>query len=102
MLHVERNGHTHLLCSFVMESAVIPILDKASSVGMKLVQILDCNSIHSISADTQGPQLLNDLVLHQFKDAFTGLGKLPGESKSSPTQYLLLTFPANCRFHYGG
>ena len=52
MLHVERSGQTHLLRFFVMESAVMPILGKASSVGMKLVQILDCDSVHSISADT--------------------------------------------------
>ena len=79
MLHVEYSGHTHLLHFFVMESAVMPILGKASSVGMKLVQILDCDSIHSISADTQGTQLLNNSVLYQFKDVLTGLGELLGE-----------------------
>jgi len=64
MLQVEHSGHTHLLCFFVKESAVMPILGKASSVGMKLVQILDCDSVHSVISDTRSPQPLNDPVLH--------------------------------------
>ena len=45
MLHVEQGGNTHLLHFFVMK-AVMRILGKSSSVGMKLVQILDCDSQH--------------------------------------------------------
>ena len=43
------------------------------------MQILDCDSVYSISSDTWGSQSLNDPVLRQFKDVFTGLGELPGE-----------------------
>ena len=45
MLHMEQGGNTHLLHFFVMKSAVMPILGKNSSLGMKLVQILDCDNI---------------------------------------------------------
>ena len=79
MLHVERGGNTHLLRFFVIKSAVMPILGKASSIGMRLVQILDSDNVHSITSETHVPQTLNDSVLQQYSDVFAGLGELPGE-----------------------
>ena len=35
MLPVERGGNTHLLRFFVMQSAVMPVLRKSSSIGMR-------------------------------------------------------------------
>ena len=47
---------------------------------MKLVQILDCDNSHSVTADTPGsPTTLSDPILCQYSDVFNGLGKLPGE-----------------------
>ena len=65
-----------------MQSSVIPILGKNSSIGMKLVQLLDCDDVHSINSDT--PNLLmskplSDPFLRQYHDVFSGLGELPGE-----------------------
>lgn len=82
MLHVERGGNTHWLRFFVMKSSVMPILGKSSSIGMRLVQILDCDNIHSITSDIPGPPTpnpLSDPILHQYRDVFNDLGKLPGE-----------------------
>ena len=83
MLRVERGGSTHLLRFFVMKSAVMPILGKSSSVGMKLVQILDCDNIHLINTQTlmprNPPEVLSDHILCQYCDVFNGLGELPGE-----------------------
>ena len=62
MLRVERGGNTHLLHFFVMKSAVMPILGKNSSLGMKLVQILDCDNIHSVNAQNP-PEVLSDPIL---------------------------------------
>ena len=82
MLEVERGGNTHLLRFFIMKSSVMPILGKDSSVGIKLVQILDCDDIHSISSDapnSRSSQSLSDPILQQYHDVFSGLGELPGE-----------------------
>ena len=84
MLHVERSGNTHLLCFLVMKSAVTPILGKSSSIGMKLVKILDCDIVHSVNSDTlisRDSQVnrLGDPILSQYLDVFNGLGELPGE-----------------------
>ena len=59
---------------------MMPILGKGSSIGMKLVQILDCDNIRSVTTDMPGsPTTLSDPILHQYSDVFNGLGKLPGE-----------------------
>ena len=83
MLRVEQGGNTHLLRFFVMKSAVTPILGKNSSIGMKLVQILDCDNIHSVNTQTEGPrnppEVLSDPILCQYCDVFKGLGEIPGE-----------------------
>ena len=97
MLRVERGGSTHLLRFFVMKSAVMPLLGKSSSVGMKLVQIFDCDNIHSVNTQTLMPQnppeVLSDHVLCQYSDVFNGIGEPPGniQSKLNLTQFLLLT-----------
>lgn len=69
---------------FVMKSAVTPILGKSSSIGMKLVKILDCDNVHSVNSDTlisrdSHVNRLGDPILSQYLDVFNGLGELPGE-----------------------
>ena len=92
MLPVERSGQTHRLRFFVMKSSVMPILGKGSSIGMRLIQILDCDSIHSVTTDTPSPSdvpaNLRDPIFSQYSDVFRGLGKLPGE-------YMIQTKPDN-------
>ena len=54
---------------------------------MKLVKILDCDTVHSVDteakANTSGllstQQMMNDPILSQYIDVFNGLGALPGE-----------------------
>ena len=87
MLHMERGGNTHLLRFFVMQLSVMqlsvmPILGENTFIGMKLVQVLDCDDVHLISSDT--PNLLmskplSDPILQQYHDVFSGLGEFPGE-----------------------
>ena len=83
MLRVERSGQTHRLRFFVMKSSVMPILGKGSSVEMRLIQILDCDNIHSVTPDTAfpggTPTNLSGPILCHYPDVFSGLGKLPGE-----------------------
>ena len=83
MLRVEQSGQTHRLRFFVMKSSVMPILGKGSSIGMRLIQILDCDNIHSVTPDTAfpggTPTNLSDPILCHYSDVFSGLGKLPGE-----------------------
>ena len=83
MLRVEQRGNTHLLRFFVMKAAVMLILGKSTSIGMKLVQILDCDNIHSVTTDTptsSDPQKVSDdPIIRQYYDVFNGLGELPGE-----------------------
>ena len=73
MLHVERGG-------FVIKSAVMPVLGKSSSVGMKLVQILDCDNNQSVNTQTLMPQnppdALSDHILCQYCDVFNALGEI--------------------------
>ena len=61
-----------------MKSAVTPILGKSSSIGMKLVKILDCDNVHLVNSDTPKSRL-SDPILSQYDDVFSGLGELPGE-----------------------
>ena len=53
-------------------------------MGMKLIKILDCNTIHSFKEATLASsteQLKNNSILSKFTDTFEGLGELPGEYK---------------------
>ena len=86
MLHVERGGKKHYLRFFLMKSAVMPILGKSTCIGMKLVKILDCDSIHSVTTATpktsdspSTKQILSDSILSQYADLFDGLGELTEE-----------------------
>ena len=76
MLHVERGNDKHLLRFFIVNAVVLPIL--VSSIGMKLIKILDCDNIHSISSTSSqmASTALSDP--HQFEDVFNGLGELLG------------------------
>ena len=84
MLYVERGGNSHYLRFFIMKSQVTPILGKSTCIGMKLIKILDCDTIHSckeatIASSTE--QFKSDPILSKFADTFEGLGELPGEYK---------------------
>ena len=81
MLHVERGNNKHLLRFFIVDAVVLPILGKSSSIGMKLIKILDCDNVHSISSTSSQmtSTALSDPLLCQFEDVFNGLGELPGE-----------------------
>ena len=82
MLHVERGDNKHLLRFFIVNALVLPILGKSSSIGMKLIEILDCDNIHSISSSISSQmasKVLSDPILCQFEDVFNGLEELPGE-----------------------
>ena len=84
MLYVERGGKSHYLCFFIMKSQVTPILGKSTCIGMKLIKILDCDTIHSFKEATLAystEQLKSDPILSKFADIFEGLGELPGEYK---------------------
>ena len=67
-----------------MKSQVTPILGKSTCIGMKLIKILDCDTIHSFKEATitsSTEQLKSDPILSKFADTFEGLGELPGEYK---------------------
>ena len=80
MLSVSRNGRKHRLRFFVVNANVTPILGRDSSIGMKLVQIMDSDTIHKVSESSGLPaKLTQDGVLKEFTDIFEGLGELEGE-----------------------
>ena len=80
MLSVSRNGRKHRLRFFVVNANVTPILGRDSSIGMKLVQIMDSDTIHKVSESSGLPaKLTQDSVLKEFTDVFVGLGELEGE-----------------------
>ena len=80
MLSVSRNGRKHHLRFFIVNSNVMPILGRDSSIGMKLVQIIDSDAIHKVSESSGLPtKLTQDGVLKEFTDVFEGLGELEGE-----------------------
>ena len=80
MLYVSRNGLKHHLRFFIINSDVTPILGRDSSIGMKLVQILDSDTIHKVSDNSEVPsKLTQDGVLKEYTDVFTGMGELAGE-----------------------
>ena len=70
-----------------MKSKVMPILGKGNCVGMKLVKILDFDTVHSVDTETtintndvpSTKYILSDPILHQYTDVFNGLGELLGE-----------------------
>ena len=53
MLGVEWGSKKHYLCFFIIKLKVMPILGKSSCVGMKLVKILDCDTVHSVDTETK-------------------------------------------------
>lgn len=67
----------------MMKSAVLSILGKSSSIGMKLLEILDNIDVHSVISDApvlrDSPKTLGDPILQQYYDVFNGLNELPGE-----------------------
>ena len=72
-------GATHTYCNSL---SLTLILGKNYSIGMKLVQNLDCDDIHSITSDAPNSHSFQSLsypMLQQYHDAFNGLGELPGE-----------------------
>ena len=80
MLYVSRNGLKHYLRFFIVDSDVTPILGRDSCIGMKLVQILDSDTIHKVSDNSELPsKLTQDSVLKDYTDVFTGMGELAGE-----------------------
>ena len=87
MLDVERGSKKHYLRFFIMKSKVMPMIGKSSCVGMKLVKILDCDTVHSVDTETKAntsgflstEQMMNDPILSQYIDVCNGLGVLPGE-----------------------
>ena len=80
MLYVSRNGLKHHLRFFIVDSAVTPILGRDSCIGMKLVQILDSDTIHQVSVQSELPsKLMQDCVLKDYTDVFEGMGKLAGK-----------------------
>ena len=77
MLFVERSGHNHRLCFYVMHSKVMPILGKDACIGMQLIKILDCDAIHKVATaevSVEAKETLNDYVLRNYSDVFEGLG----------------------------
>ena len=79
-LYVSRNGLKHYLRFFIVDSDITPILGRDSCIGMMLVQILDSDTIHKVSDNTELPsKLTQDSVLKDYTDVFTGMGELAGE-----------------------
>ena len=80
MLYVSHNGLKHYLRFFTVNSDVTPILGRDSCIGMKLVQILDSDTIHKVSDNSELPsKLTQDSVLKDYTHVFTGMGELAGE-----------------------
>ena len=85
MLFVERRGHNHWLCFYVMRSTVMPILGKDACIGMQLIKILDCDAIHKVAENAtaqvsvEAKEALNDYVIRNYSDVFEGLGQISGD-----------------------
>ena len=66
----------------VLQGDYTPILSLESCIGMGFLKILDSDQLHHVHSSTQSPkELTNEHVLQQFKDVFTGLGKLENPYK---------------------
>ena len=85
MLFVERSGHNHRLCFYVIRSTVMPILGKDACIGMQLIKILDCDAIHKVAENAtaeisvEAKEALNNYVLRNYSDVFEGLGQISGD-----------------------
>ena len=80
LLYVSCNGLKYYLQFFIVNSNVTLILGRDSCIGMKLVQILDSDTIHKVSDNSELPsKLTQDTVLKDYTDVFTGMGELAGE-----------------------
>ena len=74
MLYVSRNNVRHHLRFFIVNSEVTPILGRDSCVGMKLIKILDSDSIHKVVELSELPEIVSqDPVLSLYADVFSGL-----------------------------
>jgi len=49
ILLVGRSGHNHQLCFYIIQSKAMPILGKDAYIGMQLIKILDCDTIHNVT-----------------------------------------------------
>ena len=79
MLYVSRNSVRHHLRFFIVNDEVTPILGRDSCVGMKLIRILDSDTIHKVVVQSSLPEIVSqDQVLSQYADVFNGLGELCG------------------------
>ena len=63
----------------------MPILGKDACIGMQLIKILDCDTIHMVAENAtsevsiEAKEALNDYVLKHYDDVFDSLGQIPGE-----------------------
>ena len=63
----------------------MPILKKDACIGMRLIKILDCDTIHNIAEATEPHKsaetkvTLNDYVVKHYMDVSDGLGQIPGQ-----------------------
>ena len=95
-LNVKRNRTTRKLRFIVVRSKVMPLLSLQSCLGMKLVQILDCDTLNTVTLDPvemphTGPPVMSsyqtassykvkeDHILREYSDVLDGLGTMPGE-----------------------
>ena len=81
----------------------MPILGKGSSIGMKLVQILDCDNIHFVTANTPGsPTTLSDPILCQYSAPMCSVALANSlentQSRRTQTKCLWSIHLAGCRF----
>ena len=58
MLSISCNGQKHRLRFYVVNAIVMPILDQDVSIEMKLVQIMDSDTIHKVSESSGQPAKL--------------------------------------------
>ena len=69
MLYVSHNGLKHHLRFFIVDSEVTSILGRDSRIGMKPVQILDSDTVHKVSDNSELPsKLTQDIVLKDYTD----------------------------------
>ncbi len=59
----------------VLENAPTSLLSGKASEALQLIQFSEEHILHDVTAETA---LTKDTVLQEYKDVFTGLGKLPG------------------------
>lgn len=87
MLYVSCKGVKHHLKFYIVNAKVTPILGRGSCTGMKLVKFLDSDTIHQVMDQSSLPKVvLQDPVLSQYSDVFSGLGELS-------EQYTICTNP---------